>query len=266
MEKAIREKLCEIEREQNVRILYAAESGSRAWGFASPDSDYDVRFIYVRPMDAYLRLNPYRDVIEWQMDAVFDMNGWDLSKALIHFQKGNSTLFEWAASPLVYRTSGVWESVYSAARAYFSVKAAVYHYYGTANHTYCQYLQEEQVRYKKYFYALRPLLAARYIEERRCPPPVLFEQLMEQELPDALRQEIQRVMEIKMRSGEGDVYPRSPILQTFLEGELIRQKELADRLPDDRKEDWGPLNQVFLQTLRREEVSWDSGCGEKKGK
>ena len=93
IEKIIAEKLCEIEVREQVRILYAVESGSRAWGFASPDSDYDVRFIYVRPAGDYLRLDEIRDVIEWQMDEVLDINGWDLRKALRQFARGNATLF-----------------------------------------------------------------------------------------------------------------------------------------------------------------------------
>ena len=84
----IQEKLKEIEEKEQVAILYAVESGSRAWGIASPDSDYDVRFIYVRKPDEYLRLDPVKDVIEWQLDEVLDINGWDLKKALVQFQRG----------------------------------------------------------------------------------------------------------------------------------------------------------------------------------
>ena len=91
----IQMKLKEIEEQEHVTILHAVESGSRAWGFASPDSDYDVRFIYVRTMEDYLRLDEPRDVIEWQMDEVLDINGWDLRKTLKHFHRGNATLFEW---------------------------------------------------------------------------------------------------------------------------------------------------------------------------
>ena len=97
----IQKKLNEIEVKENVKILLAIESGSRAWGFASPDSDYDVRFIYVRPMEDYLRLDEIKDVIEWQLDEVLDINGWDLKKALIQFRKGNATLFEWSRVPLL---------------------------------------------------------------------------------------------------------------------------------------------------------------------
>ena len=100
----IQGKLREIENKENIKILLAAESGSRAWGFASPDSDYDVRFIYLRRTKDYLRLDGLKDTIDWQLDEVLDINGWDLKKALIHFKKGNATLFEWANSPVIYKT------------------------------------------------------------------------------------------------------------------------------------------------------------------
>ncbi|WP_242963323.1 nucleotidyltransferase domain-containing protein [Lachnoclostridium sp. An14] len=252
--KEIEETLLEIEKRENVRILHAVESGSRAWGLASPDSDYDVRFVYVRPAEEYLRLDGPRDVIEWQLDEVLDVNGWDLKKALIQFQRGNATLFEWANSPVVYRTTEGWKEVFQAAEPYFSMKTAVYHYYGTAKNTYLQELQEEQVRYKKYFYALRPLLAVRYMETWRRPAPVPFDELLKQELPPALKEAIGEVLAVKLVSAEQERHPQNPILQEFIEGELERQKTLAETLPDDRKRDWSGLNGAFLKA-----VGWKKG-------
>ena len=107
----IREKLAEIEKKERVRVLYAVESGSRAWGVESPDSDYDVRFVYVREKEAYLSLQEKRDVIEWQLDEVLDINGWDLRKALVQFHKGNAVIFEWANSQVVYKTTKEWEEI-----------------------------------------------------------------------------------------------------------------------------------------------------------
>ena len=135
IEQEINDKLNEIEEREEVRILHAVESGSRAWGFASPDSDYDVRFVYVRPKADYLRLDEPKDVIEWQLDEVLDINGWDLKKALRQFARGNATLFEWSGSPIVYRTTREWEGIREVSRQYYSEKASVYHYYGTANST-----------------------------------------------------------------------------------------------------------------------------------
>ena len=105
MQEIIKDKLKEIEEKENVTIFMAVESGSRAWGFASPDSDYDVRFIYVRKKEDYLRLDAVRDVIDWQLDDVLDINGWDVKKALQLMHNSNPTIFEWCESPIVYRTS-----------------------------------------------------------------------------------------------------------------------------------------------------------------
>lgn len=103
MRKIIIEKLQQIEKQENVRILHAVESGSRAWGFESPDSDFDVRFIYVRPRDYYLKLEQTRDVLEFPINDLLDVNGWDLQKALRLLHRSNPSVFEWFKSPIVYR-------------------------------------------------------------------------------------------------------------------------------------------------------------------
>lgn len=99
MRKVIIEKLQQIEKQENVRILHAVESGSRAWGFESPDSDFDVRFIYVRPRDYYLKLEQTRDVLEFPINDLLDVNGWDLQKALRLLHRSNPSVFEWFKSP-----------------------------------------------------------------------------------------------------------------------------------------------------------------------
>lgn len=245
----IKQKLLEIEEKENVTILLAVESGSRAWGFASPDSDYDVRFIYVRPMADYLRLDAPKDVIEWQLDDVLDINGWDLKKALVQFKKGNATLFEWSNSPVVYKRTDTWDKIYVAAKHYFSAKTSIYHYYGTARNTYESYLQDDMVKYKKYFYALRPLLACQYIEKYNCPPPVLFDDLLKLSLPDNLRKGIDELLEIKKITDEKDLNPKIPVIQDFIARELATQKKIADELSDDHNKDWSALNEIFAATL-----------------
>ena len=128
MKDTIQKELAQIEQTQNVRILLAVESGSRAWGFASPDSDYDVRFIYVRPKDAYLRLQKHRDVIELPINDALDINGWDLTKTLRLLHKSNPTLFEWGASPIVYLETDFAARFKSVMGRYFSSKRGLYHY------------------------------------------------------------------------------------------------------------------------------------------
>lgn len=247
--KEIEQKLLEIEKKENVKILHAVESGSRSWGFASPDSDYDVRFIYIRTKEDYLKVNESKDFIEWQLDEVLDINGWDLKKVLKQFHRGNATLFEWSNSPIVYKTTELWKQIYHEAKSCFSVKAAVYHYYGTAKSTYSKYLQEETVNYKKYFYALRPLLAGMYIQEFKCPPPVLFDDLMKMNIPAELRNGIYVLLEIKKKSGEREKGVQITVIQDFIFNELERQKTYGESLSDDRKLEWDNLNDIFLKTL-----------------
>ena len=241
--------LHELERQQDFKVLFAAESGSRAWGFASPDSDYDVRFVYVRPAADYLRLNEHKDVIIWKNDDVLDINGWDLRKAMKQFARGNATLFEWSYSPVVYQTSSEWATVCDVAKSYFSEKAAICHYYGTAMTTWKEYLTGETVRYKKYFYALRPLLAAQYIERYHTIPPVLFEDLLKMEMAPSLRSAIGKLLEIKKMTAEGEINPQIPEIRDFILDELPRQKSICDTIPDDRNDDWTTLNDCFVRLI-----------------
>ena len=146
MQNVIEEQLKEIEEKENVKIIYCVESGSRAWEFASPDSDYDVRFIYVRNKEDYLKLNKNRDVIEWRLDDVLDINGWDIQKALRLLYKSNPTLIEWSMSPMVYKTTPQWEKISGIISQYFLEKTGVYHYLSMAKGNYREYLKTDEVK------------------------------------------------------------------------------------------------------------------------
>lgn len=249
IEELVELKLREIEEKEHVRILHAVESGSRSWGFASPDSDYDVRFIYVRRKEDYLRLDVVRDVIEWELDEVLDINGWDLKKTLQQYHRSNATLFEWANSPVVYRTTPEWEEISREAAACFSVKASMYHYYGTAKSNYMEFLQGEEVKYKKYFYVIRPLLACRWIEERQCPPPVLFSRLMETELEDTIRPEVERLLELKLLTPESGKGKRLDTLNQYISEKLDYYEKLLAGKKDDREDRWELLNGIFMKAV-----------------
>ena len=199
MREIIIEKLKRIEEEENIRILMAAESGSRAWGFASPDSDYDVRFIYVRNIEDYLRLDTVRDVIERPISDVLDINGWDLNKTLRLLHRSNPTLFEWVNSPVVYLGHDFRAKMLEIMPKYFYAKRGLYHYLSMAKSNYREYLKGDIVKAKKYFYVLRPILACKWILDRQTPPPMLFSELTEVELHPALRPEVDRLLNIKMQ-------------------------------------------------------------------
>ena len=245
----IQRKLDEIEEKENVRILHCAESGSRAWGFASPDSDYDVRFIYIRKTEDYLRLCPLRDVIEWQLDDTFDINGWDIIKALRLLLKSNPTFFEWKNSPVVYRTCDEWQSAGDIFDEYFSLRSGVNHYLNTAKNNYKAYLQGESVKLKKYFYVLRPVLAAKWILDTKTPPPVLFYKLAQEELDSRISREVEELLEMKKISSELGESSRIEKLHSYLEEEIASIEKSLTMLPHDSFADTEKLDRLFRSFL-----------------
>ena len=249
MKKTILSKLNEIENKENVRILLAVESGSRAWGFASPDSDFDVRFIYVRPKNEYLRLDRGRDVVEFPIDGILDINGWDLDKTLKLLYKSNPTLFEWFSSPIVYRETPFADEFRSVMQEYFSSKRGLSHYLSMASSNYREYLKGDAVKAKKYFYVLRPVLACRWILDHGTPPPMLFSELMDAEMPREIRPEVERLLELKQKSPEVKLIPRIDTLNLYLDDTIEEVRSRIVKLPDDAPHGWENLNRLFLSQL-----------------
>lgn len=248
MKDVIVEKLKEIEEKENVRIIMAIESGSRAWEFASPDSDYDVRFIYVRKREDYLKLNPVRDVIEWQLDETLDINGWDVKKALQLLYKSNPTIIEWCSSPIVYKSSEEFEELKKMVPNYFSEKKNVYHYWHMAETNYRTYLKTDEVKIKKYFYVLRPILAAKWILDKKCSPPMSFSELMENELINELKPCVQRLLEMKKETPEMGLAEKIQSLNDYIDSSLIEIKEEAEKI-QDKMTTFDELDTFFLKLL-----------------
>lgn len=249
LEALIKEKLHEIEQRENCHILLAVESGSRAWGFASPDSDYDVRFIYVRPQESYLKLNRVRDVIELPINDVLDINGWDVDKTLRLLHKSNPTVFEWFSSPIVYQNTDFAEAFKPVMRRYFSSKSSLWHYLQMAEGNYREYLRGDMVKAKKYFYVLRPILACRWILEKGTPPPMLFSELAASQLPDYLEETVAKLLDLKMNLPEVKMIPRIDILNEYLDRSIEEVRALILQYPKETIQDWDELNKLFLTAL-----------------
>jgi predicted nucleotidyltransferase len=250
---AVRRELAAVEAEEGVRVLYAVESGSRAWGFASADSDYDVRLVYVRRPEWYLSidLEEKRDVIERQCPGDIDLSGWDVRKALRLFAKSNPPLLEWLDSPVVYRAAhGFAAELRSLLPVFYSPAACLHHYLRMARRNFDAYLRGERVRHKKYFYVLRPLLAARWIEQGRGPVPMLYARLLDTlDGPPGLRAEIDDLLARKIAGDELAEGPRQPAIHAFVTAEMDRLEAVAAGLPKSPP-DPEPLNELFRQTLR----------------
>ena len=243
-------KLVELEEAEKVKVLYACESGSRAWGFASVDSDYDVRFIYAHHFDHYLSIKRHRDVIERPIENQFDISGWDIRKALRLFRKGNPPLLEWLGSPIVYMEHSQFaESLRSLLVEFYNPRACAYHYLHMAQGNFRTYLKGDTVWVKKYFYVLRPVLAIKWLECGYGVVPTEFTALLDRIIPSSsLKLEIERLLELKREGEELDYGPRINAISEFIEKELTRLDGIKFEfekhiVPTDR------LDDLFRRTL-----------------
>ena len=218
-----------IEREHDVRVLFACESGSRGWGFASPDSDFDVRFVYVPRLPWYLTVEAGRDVIELPISDELDVSGWELRKALGLLHKSNPTLLEWLDSPVIYREHIAHRrALQMLATDFFHPVRGRYHYLSMAKKNFRGYLQGETVRLKKYLYVLRPLLAVQWVDAGLGRPPMRFADLVAGTVNDpALLDEINALLKVKMAADEAKEGPRFARIHDFITHEL----DAAERVP-----------------------------------
>jgi predicted nucleotidyltransferase len=248
--KKIVERLNQIENDEDAKILYACESGSRAWGFPSIDSDYDVRFIYVRKTEWYLSLGKKRDVIEIEIDNDLDISGWDLNKALLLFYKSNPPLFEWLDSPIVYmeKYSAI-KNLRKLISDFYSPISAMYHYRNMAEKNIRAYLKYDKVLLKKYFYVLRPLLACLWIEKDLGPVPIKFQTLVNHIIDEGpLLEMINLLIQKKSNVNELSWDTRIPEINNFIDREMkrIRNKNLKSiKIRPDLKK----LDQLFVNCL-----------------
>lgn len=247
MRQEIINKLNEIEKKEHVKIIYAIESGSRAWGFESVDSDYDVRFIYVRRKEDYLCLDEKSDVIELPIDEVFDISGWDLKKALRLLYKSNPSLLEWFASPIIYKETKEASYIKEVIPFYFSSKKLYCHYKRMAKQ-HLKYVNKEMVPVKKYLYILRCILSSQYIVHNKKQPPIEIERLIEYELPKEVRDDVNKLLMIKKNSNEKQYVNHISSLDEFI---LTSLQERDPSSLMDGEESWEPLNEVFRNVIEK---------------
>ena len=230
-------RLRRIEAAYGVRILYACEAGSRSWGFPSPDSDYDVRFIYVSPYRSYLKLTAPKDVINEPQDGVWDITGWDLRKALVLLRKGNASLVQWLYSPIVYRNHPLFLTEIRRLLDHGSPLPKLYWAYRSMAqaHVNAYLLGHETVLYKRFLYIVQALLAMRWVETRGTIPPVVFEELVESLITDeSLRAEIETLLTLKQAAGEGEKGPKQlfPGVLSLIESTLTQTQPPVGAEPE----------------------------------
>lgn len=252
IEQEIQRRIDAAEQEHNVKVLYAVESGSRAWGFASPNSDYDVRFIYAHPKDWYVAvdLEEKRDVIEYPIVDEIDISGWDVRKALRLFKKSNPSFVEWLHSSIVYRDEGIFaESARNMLASSYSINKGIYHYRSMAKTNYRGYLRKPRVPLKKYFYVLRPLLSILWMEKYHTPAPIEFDTLRQMlETGSELDLAITDLIERKKQAMEKEIAPAVPVINQFITSQLERLEDYSGT-ELGRSFDFGALNELFHRVL-----------------
>ncbi|WP_052262376.1 nucleotidyltransferase domain-containing protein [Pseudoalteromonas luteoviolacea] len=249
----IMERIKNAEREYNVKVLYAIESGSRAWGFESPNSDFDVRFIYVHKQDWYLSvmLEDKRDVIEYPIIDDIDINGWELRKALKLLHASNPAIGEWLQSSIVYVNCDHFKhQAMSLFKTHYRVDRGIYHYFNMAKNNYRAHLKADLVSHKKYLYVLRALCAVKWIERFHCPPPIEFETLASEVIDDSiLLDKICSLVTEKKRTTEKTLGPKIPELNAFIEAQLSQFKG-SKKAPPLEQNRVVELDSFFQKMLR----------------
>ncbi|MFT0212472.1 nucleotidyltransferase domain-containing protein [Pseudomonas sp. F1_0610] len=249
----IQKRLRTIEDEHDVKILLAVESGSRAWGFESKNSDYDARFIYVHPQDWYLSINieSQRDVIEYPIVDDIDINGWDLRKALQLLQKSNPGFVEWIQSPIVYEYKGSFhQKAKELLPKVYSLERGHYHYYHMAKSNFKQCLTKDYIPLKKYLYTLRALLSARWLELYQQPAPIEFARLCSI-LPNqiSLKESLKQLVLQKKTNLELDLSPFIEPIHSFITQELLRAESVIINDIYSIKETEPLLSDLFRSVL-----------------
>lgn len=236
-----------VEDESDCRVLFACESGSRAWGFASPDSDYDVRFIYVKPSRWYLRLDEPSDTIEAMLPGNIDLSGWELRKTLRLFHRGNYALCEWLGSPILYHADAAFHSrLKELVPAYFNPKRAMFHYLKTAEKALGEAVSEERIGIKQAFYVLRPLAACEWIAARRSMPPTAFVDVLAGiALEPSVAAAVRTLLEQKRHTREKHPIALPRVLAEWIKSGLARNMEKAEEMEPTTAPGWEPLSDLM---------------------
>jgi len=215
------EHINQLEKEQGISILLATESGSRAWDCPSPDSDYDVRIIYKRSKSEYLEIDDKPDTIDYFHGKLLDINGWDIKKTFKLIRKSNATPFEWAQSPIKYKEVNEFSStILNLSKEYFQPRHTVNHYKGIAKNSYLGNDLTSEIKLKKLFYVLRPLMAAKWIIRNKEIPPMDIPNIISIIEDNQIVDHINNLLEIKNSANEDYVHKMDKIIIDFIEEEF----------------------------------------------
>ncbi len=251
----IKDLLCRIEIDHRLSVIYGLESGSRAWGFGSQNSDYDIRFLYVRSVDWYLCIEKRDNILELETANDFDLSGWDLKKALLFLRKSHPVLLEWLRSPIVYvEHSASVQQMREIGKEFFSPRSSLHHYIGWSERTIHRYFQQPNLAAKRYLYAMRPILCCRWIQTVGEQPPLQIQDLITAvDIPIEARLALEDLIKRKRAGHELSLVGRIPVLDHYIHEAIPQIKDFMLTLPKPEYVPFEILNPLFRKTL--EELS-----------
>jgi len=251
METKIKEKLKDLEQKHQIKVLFACETGSRAWGFPSPDSDFDIRIIYMHEVDWYLTLSNKKDTIEYMSDdGLLDITGWDIKKCLKLMYKSNGALLERVQSPIVYKeVNNISSLLKEYSEKCFSPITTIHHYWGLAKNSFADIDGKDELKLKKLFYALRATLACKWILEKDSVPPIIFQTMVnELSFDQDIKKKIFTLIELKLTRTERYMHSNEKKLNTFITDELVIAEKSMKNL-SGRKEGEVNLDSLFRHII-----------------
>ncbi|WP_177766370.1 DNA polymerase beta superfamily protein [Flavobacterium sp. I3-2] len=249
MKTIIQNKIKELESEHHIKILFALESGSRAWGFSSTDSDYDVRFIYVRPLNEYLKIDSAEDFFDFPINNELDLNGWDLKKFFKLLYASNATTFEWMQSPIFYQKETFFYYVISDLLPKFYCQQTLMHHYLGLVKKRLDTLNAEEIKLKNLFYILRSLLSAKYCSVKNVYPPMEFKDLIFLIDDEKISMEIEKLRLIKAEVTESYITSISNELFLYITS-LFEDLSKIDKTKTKGLFDVALLNTTYLKLLQ----------------
>jgi len=245
----IESELSAIEKENKISIIYACESGSRGWGFPSPDSDYDVRFIYIHSKEWYLSIDKKRDTLGFPINSDLDIDGWDIRKVLLHIQKSNSVMYEWLQSPIVYKSEHESQKrLMKLSSEYFTPGISLNHYLGICKKYYSQISDTNETKTKRLFYILRPLLSAIWIIKNNKIPPMEFNKLLELVEEKNIHNKIIEIIKAKSKLNESHIITIDNDLKDYIDCKYSKCLEFNIDNKKDNKTS-APLDEYFIKLL-----------------
>lgn len=252
--KTISEKIKEIERRENVRVLHCVDLGECAWGIGATNDPSDIKFIYVRPLKSYLRLRPLKDEIHVKTNDVFSLHGIDLQKALRMLDTPRHQIYEIVCSPIVYHTSEEWKAIAQTIRKFFNPKAAVWNSLFIARKCFADNLKNDIIKFSDYFTALRAVLACKWAISKNSPPPyelpILIQECLDEDIMPAVSDLI-KLKEVMPTLGLG---PKIIVLNNYIEKSIKEIEEQRNTLSYGTSISWHEMDRLFKWVLDQSDI------------